>query len=150
MNTKTVILVAEDDKGHYELVKRNLWLTCVNNEILHFGDGQKLLDFLFENDQNRREKNSRYILLLDIRMPKVDGYEVLRRIRQDPNLRAMPVIMLTTTSDVAEIDRCYKLGCNFYVVKPVNYNKFMQAVESLGSFLSLEGIMVPQIESDEP
>ena len=148
MNTKTIILVAEDDKGHYELVKRNLWLTCVNNEIVHFRDGQELLDFLSGQGRNKLEKDCRYILLLDIRMPKVDGFEVLQRIKQDPQLRAMPVIMLTTTNDVTEIDRCYSMGCNFYMVKPVNYNKFMQAVENLGSFLSLDGIMVPQIETE--
>ncbi|MDD5458926.1 MAG: response regulator [Phycisphaerae bacterium] len=148
MDNKTVILVAEDDRGHYELVKRNLWLTCVNNEILNFRDGQELLDFLFEQSETGREKDTRYILLLDIRMPKVDGYEVLRRIKEDPYLRAMPIIMLTTTNDTVEIDRCYQLGCNFYMVKPVNYNKFMQAVEGLGSFLSLEGIIVPRIEKD--
>jgi CheY-like chemotaxis protein len=141
-----VILVAEDDAGHFELVKRNLWLSCVENDILHFKDGQEVLDFLFrKNDRMKLDEKGRCVLLLDIRMPKVDGRDVLRRIKADKQLRKIPVIMLTTTDQVEEIDRCYELGCSFYMVKPVNYNKFMEAVENLGAFLSLKWLQVPQI-----
>ena len=146
MNKNTAILVAEDDAGHFELVKRNLWLHCVENEILHFKDGQEILNFLFmEGDGPKREPDSSYLLLLDIRMPKVDGHEVLRRIKGDQELRKMPVIMLTTTDDTKEIDLFYDLGCSFYMVKPVNYSRFLQAVEHLGEFLSLGGVRVPAI-----
>ena len=146
---ETVILIAEDDTGHFELVKRNLWRSCVDNEIIHFKDGQAILDFLFQtgNGIKRKEKH-RYLLLLDIRMPKVDGREVLLRLKENAELRKMPVIMVTTTDESAEIDRCYKLGCSFYMAKPADYNKFMQAVENLGAFLSLKGVIVPEIKGE--
>ncbi|MHC4738023.1 MAG: response regulator [Planctomycetota bacterium] len=151
MRKDAVILVAEDDAGHFELVKRNLWLSCVENDILHFKDGQQVLDFLYrKSDRTKLDKNGRCVVLLDIRMPKVDGRDVLRCIKADKQLRKIPVIMLTTTDRVEEIDRCYELGCSFYMVKPVNYNKFMEAVENLGAFLSLKWLQVPQIdEADE-
>jgi CheY-like chemotaxis protein len=146
MNRNAVILIAEDDSGHYELVKRNLWLSCVESEILHFKDGQELLDFLFMTGPGpKREPRGSYILLLDIRMPKVDGREVLRCIKQDVRLRDIPVIMLTTTGNEKEISLCYELGCSFYMVKPVDYNKFMEAVGNLGKFLSMKGLRIPNI-----
>ncbi len=146
MNKNAVILIAEDDSGHYELVKRNLWLSCVESDILHFNDGQELLDFLYMADPGpKREPNGSYILLLDIRMPKVDGREVLRRIKEDVKLRDIPVIMLTTTGNETEIALCYQLGCSFYIVKPVDYNKFMEAVGNLGRFLSMKGLRIPSI-----
>ncbi|MBW8001817.1 MAG: response regulator [Planctomycetes bacterium] len=149
MKKNAVILIAEDDRGHFELVKRNLWLNYVNNEILHFKDGQDILDFLYQTGSGpKREDSESYILLLDIRMPKVDGREVLKQIKEDPQLRKIPVIMLTTTSEAQEINQCYEMGCSFYMVKPVNYNKFMEAVESLGVFLSLEGVHVSPVNSN--
>lgn len=146
MNKGAVILIAEDDPGHVELVKRNLWRSCVENEILQFKDGQELLDFLFKKKSHHKD-NGRdcYLLLLDIRMPKVDGSEVLRRIKEDEELKKIPVIILTTTDDVSEIDRFYKMGCSFYIIKPVDYTNFMEAVECLGEFLSLKELKLPRI-----
>ncbi len=92
-----------------------------------------------------REDNCRYVLLLDIRMPKVDGKEVLRRMKEDEELKTIPVIMLTTTDDTSEIARCYDMGCSFYVVKPADYNMFMDAVNNLGTLLSLQGVSVPVV-----
>ncbi len=147
MRKDAAILIAEDDAGHFELVKRNLWLSCVENEILQFKNGQEILDFLFKRGNGvKRKENGSYVLLLDIRMPKVDGGEVLQQIKRDEELRKIPVIMLTTTGEEDEIDRFYEMGCGFYMVKPVDYRKFMKAVESLGAFLSLEGIRVPSID----
>jgi CheY-like chemotaxis protein len=77
-------------------------------------------------------------------MPKVDGVEVLRRLKADPELRKIPVIMLTTTDDPREVDRCHALGCNSYIVKPVDYEKFAEAIKNLGLFISL--VKVPEIE----
>jgi len=146
--SENIILIAEDDAGHFELVKRNLWRSCAGCEIEHFKDGQAILDYLFDPSETYgRRDGCRYILLLDIRMPKVDGHEVLGRIKQDDRIRAMPVIMLTTTDDAAEIRKCYELGCNFYIVKPADYNKFMQVVSNLGGLLSLKGFGVPEITS---
>jgi len=146
MKKDVVILIAEDDKGHYELIKRNLWRSCVENEMVHFKDGQEILDFLFKLGQGyHREDDCSYILLLDIRMPKVDGIEVLRRIKEDGQLKRIPVIMVTTTDDMAEIERCYSMGCSFYIHKPGDYNKFMAAVEYLGGFISLSGLRIPPV-----
>lgn len=146
MTEEVVILIAEDDAGHFALIKKNLWRSCIVNEILQFKDGQEVLDFLLcEGDGPVRKPNTKYVLLLDIRMPKVDGREVLRRMKDDPELRKIPVIMLTTTDEEAEVENCYDLGCSFYIVKPSDYNKFMEAVGNLGSFLSLQGVSVPTI-----
>ena len=146
MKKDTVILIAEDDMGHVELVKRNLWRSCVENDILQFKDGQEILDFLSgAGDKTKGNESGSYLLLLDIRMPKVDGQEVLKQIKQDKELRKIPVIILTTTSEIDKIDLCYEMGCSFYMIKPADYNKFMEAVENLGAFLSLEGVRVPTI-----
>ena len=147
MTKETVILIAEDDSGHFALIKRNLWRNCVVEDIIQFKDGQEILDFLFRKDpDHQRKPDTRYIVLLDIRMPKVDGREVLTKIKGDKTLKSIPVIMLTTTDDISEIDRCYKMGCNFYIVKPADYNKFMEAVKSLGEFLSTDGLQVPVLK----
>ena len=149
MEKDVVILVAEDDVGHFELVKKNLWLSCIENEILLFKDGQQVLSFLQKTGAGPKRSESRsYILLLDIRMPKVDGHEVLRLIKEDEHLKKIPVIMLTTTDSAEEIDKCYGLGCSFYMVKPVDYRHFMTAVENLGKFLSLDGVRVPCLNGD--
>ena len=146
MTEDVVILIAEDDAGHFALIKKNLWRSCVANEILQFKDGQEILDFLFKEGSGRiRQDNKKYVLLLDIRMPKVDGRDVLRRIKADDELKKMPVIMLTTTDESDEVENCYDLGCSFYIVKPADYNKFMEAVGNLGTFLSLQGVSVPVI-----
>jgi CheY-like chemotaxis protein len=147
MNKDAVILIAEDEPGHVELVKRNLWRSCVDNNILPFKDGQAILDFLFKrDDKTKRDEKGCYLLLLDIRMPKVDGLEVLRQIKEDEELRKIPVIILTTTDEASEVNRFYEMGCNFYMIKPADYTKFMEAVENLGTFLSLEGVRVPFVD----
>ena len=147
MKKNVLILIAEDDPGHIELVKRNLWRSCVDNDILQFKDGQEILDFLFRRGSHtEREQKGCYLLLLDIRMPKVDGWEVLRQMKEDRELKKIPVIILTTKDEVKEVDRFYEMGCSFYMIKPADYTKFMEAVENLGSFLSLEGVRVPAID----
>jgi len=148
MKKNSLILVAEDDAGHFELVRRNLWLSCVEHDIIHFKDGQEVLDFLLKKTKHpAHDENNSYFLLLDIRMPGVDGHEVLRQMKLHPELKKIPVIMLTTTADQAEINRCYEMGCSFYMVKPVDYSRFMKAVENLGLFLSMDAIRVPHIDS---
>lgn len=142
----TVILIAEDDAGHFALLKKNLWRSCVANDIIQFKDGEEILEFLFGDGEGaRREADQRYVLLLDIHMPKIDGREVLRRMKEDDELKKIPVIMLTTTDDAGEISKCYDMGCSFYVVKPADYNMFMEAVNNLGNLLSLDGVSVPRI-----
>jgi len=147
MKKDMVILIAEDDTGHFQLIKKNLWLTCVDSDILQFKNGREVLDFLFKKDTEVYfEDKKQYILLLDIRMTQVDGIEVLKRIKEDEELQKIPVIMLTTTSEASMIKQCYELGCSYYMVKPVNYHHFMEAVQNLGEFLSLGGMRLPFIK----
>src|SRR5579862_924239 len=106
MTQEVVILVAEDDEGHARLIQKNLSRAGLHNPIQRFANGQEALDFLFRRGPGpHRGGDTSYLLLLDIRMPKVDGVEVLRQIKSDPELRKMPVIMLTTTDDPREVER---------------------------------------------
>lgn len=112
--------------------------------ILHFTDGQETLDFLFRRSTKPRlVSGCSYILLLDIRMPKVNGVEVLRKIKQDRELCKIPVIMLTTTGEASEVENCHRLGCGIYVTKPVDYDKFADTIDKLGRFLMVA--KVPRI-----
>ncbi len=132
------IVIVEDDEGHAILVRQNLEAAGLNNEFLHFRDGQAALDFFFKGGKPAAALGPHsYLILLDIRMPKVDGIEVLRRIKSDPELHKLPVIMLTTTDDAREVERCHQLGCNVYIQKPVDYDKFTEAIRRLGLFLSV-------------
>jgi CheY-like chemotaxis protein len=146
MNTtrEVVILIAEDDAGHARLIEKNLARAGLHNPIERFSNGQAILDFLFRRGSGpHRVAETPYLVLLDIRMPQVDGVEVLRQLKQDPELRKMPVIMLTTTDDPREVERCHAIGCSSYMVKPVDYDKFAEAVKSLGLYISL--VEVPEI-----
>jgi CheY-like chemotaxis protein len=130
------VLLAEDDDGHALLITRNLKRAGLENEILHFRDGQEILDFLFARGAGPHlQPGGRYVALLDIRMPKVDGIEVLRRLKEDDELRKLPVIMVTTANDPRDVARCHALGCSLYVTKPVDYDRFVEAMMHLGNFL---------------
>ncbi len=148
MTKEVVILIAEDDDGHARLIEKNLSRAGLHNTIERFHNGQQVLDFLFCRGPGRhRTEDVPYLLLLDIRMPQVDGVEVLRQVKNDPELRKMPVIMLTTTDDPREVERCHALGCSTYIVKPVVYEKFADAINRMGLFISL--VQVPQIGAPE-
>ncbi|MGD0613887.1 MAG: response regulator [Verrucomicrobiota bacterium] len=141
---EVVILIAEDDAGHARLIEKNLTRAGLHNGVQWFADGQAILDFLFRRGSGRRRAaDVSYLLLLDIRMPRVDGVEVLRQIKADPDLHKVPVIMLTTTDDPREVQRCHEIGCNSYIVKPVDYDKFADAIKSLGLYISL--VQIPDI-----
>ena len=132
------ILIADDDEGHVILVQDNLRGSGLKNPMLTFGDGQELMDFLHGVHPNHRfDATASYLLLLDIRMPRMDGVETLRRIKSDPRLKKLPVIMLTTTDDPREVDRCHELGCSCYLTKPVDYSQFAETISRLGLFISL-------------
>jgi CheY-like chemotaxis protein len=143
---EVIILIAEDDDGHAELIQDNLQESGLRNPIIRFHNGQEALDFFYgkpDGDAPRCEKGQAYMMLLDIRMPKVDGVEVLRQIKSDPALKNMPIIMLTTTDDPREIRTCYNLGCSCYVTKPVDYQKFAEMLSRLGLFLLV--VQVPDL-----
>ena len=144
MSSEITILIAEDDEGHAALIKRNLIRIGISNKIIHFKDGQEVLDFLFQkNSPQQGEANRAFLLLLDIRMPKVDGVEVLRQIKADKELKKMPVTMITTTDDPQEVEKCHEIGCNSYITKPVDYDKFVNVIKQLGLYLSV--ITIPEI-----
>jgi len=136
MKEDTVILQAEDDDGHATLTRMALREVGVNNQIIRFRDGQETVDFLFGTGQGpSREADVHYLLLLDLRMPKVDGISVLRRIRQDEQLRRMPVVVLSTTDNPHEIKTCKSLHCSCYVVKAAGCEAFAAALQQVKPFL---------------
>ncbi len=144
MNQEVIILIAEDDEGHALLIRKNLARAGVTNRIVHFKDGQEVVDFLFCRGAGpQRKSGEAYVLLLDIRMPKLDGTDVLEQVKADPELRKIPVVMITTTDDPREIDRCHQLGCSNYITKPVEYEGFVNAIRQLGLFLAV--VQVPCI-----
>jgi CheY-like chemotaxis protein len=135
------IILAEDDDGHATLVQRNLERSGLVNGITRVRDGQEALDLLRgEGAYAGKPPPSSVLMLLDIKMPRVDGTEVLRQVRATPRLSKVPIIMLTTTDDPREIDRCYELGCNVYITKPVDSQAFVEAIKRLGLFLQVVAV----------
>ncbi len=139
MTKQADILIVEDNKEHFELIRKNLLLAGVCNEIVNFADAQEILGFLFDMDEGFEGKHNshEYILLLDLNLPKVDGVKVLEKIKQDMQLKKIPVIILTATDDRHTIDRCYNLGCSTYIVKPTEHRDFEETIQKLGCFLSV-------------
>lgn len=141
--SQLVILMTEDDDGHAYLIEQNLRDGGVVNAIVRARDGQEALDYVRrEGSFAGRTPDGPLLVLLDINMPRVDGVEALRRLKADPATEATPVIMLTTTDDPREVRRCYEYGCASYVTKPVEYDRFVEAVRRLGLFLSI--VRVPR------
>ena len=132
MKEDAVILLAEDDDGHATLTRRALREVGVDNQIIRFRDGQEAVDFLFGTGQRpSREADSHYLLLLDLRMPRIDGIAVFRRIRQDKQLRRMPVVVLSTTDNPQEIEICKQLHCSCYIVKAAGYTALVEALQQV-------------------
>lgn len=137
------ILLAEDDEGQAFLVQRNLERAGIANRITRVVDGQQALDFIHRQGRfAMREVTGPLLVILDINMPRIDGVEVLGKLKTDKETAKLPVIMLTTTDDPREIQRCYDLGCNVYITKPVEYEDFVEAVRRLGLFLQI--VQVPE------
>lgn len=132
-----IILIAEDDDGHAELIQEGLREAGVYNKILRFSNGEALWQFLISTAPSAREKNQGYLLLLDINMPRIDGVEILRRMKSDAVLKDIPVIMLTTTDDPREVEQCYQLGCSVYITKPIDFSKFAETLHRLGLFVQI-------------
>jgi CheY-like chemotaxis protein len=138
---EVTVLIAEDDDGHAELIQDLLIEAGVHNPIVRFKDGQEALDFMKrKNGGANLEYGRAYLLLLDIRMPRKDGVEVLREMKSDASLKEIPIIMLTTTDDPREVQSCYELGCNCYITKPVEFEKFTGVLKRLGLFLLIAQI----------
>ncbi|MCQ8781298.1 response regulator [Mangrovibrevibacter kandeliae] len=136
----------EDDEGHARLIEKNIRRAGVSNEIIHFTDGTSALAFLYESPQGPA-MNGPALVLLDLNLPDMSGTEILMRMKaEDSPLRRTPIVVLTTTDDKVEIQRCYDLGANVYITKPVNYESFATAIRQLGLFLSV--IQLPEQAED--
>ncbi len=138
------IIMIEDDEGHARLIEKNIRRAGIFNELKHFTDGTSALDYLF-NDVHGPTHNGPALILLDLNLPDMSGLDILEKIKAEGSpLKRSPVVVLTTTDDKVEIDRCYDMGANVYITKPVNYESFSGAIRQLGLFLSV--IQVPETD----
>ena len=137
-----LIVMIEDDEGHATLIRKNLKRSGIANEMLHLDDGGKAIEYFFGKDSGSAP-HDKTLVLLDLNLPEIDGYEILRRLKGEERTKMIPVIVLTTTDNPREIDRCYQLGCNVYITKPVEYESFTDAIQKLGLMLAV--VKVPQL-----
>ena len=139
------IVMVEDDEGHARLIEKNIRRAGVTNPITPFSNGTEAVKFLFGADGSGASNAGRPLLiLLDLNLPDMTGVDILKRVKTNEHLKRVPVVVLTTTDDAVEIQRCYDLGCNVYITKPVNYENFANAIRQLGLFFSV--IQVPATE----
>lgn len=137
------IVMIEDDEGHARLIEKNIRRAGVNNEIVGFNAGAPALEFLLGRDgKGNVHKGNALLILLDLNLPDMQGTDILKAVKASPGVSLSPVVVLTTTDDKAEIQRCYELGANVYITKPVNYENFAQAIRQLGLFLTV--MQVPE------
>jgi CheY-like chemotaxis protein len=138
MNANSVeVLLVEDNTVDAELTIRELQKHNMANNLVHLRNGKDALDFIFATGKyagKREIQHSPKILLLDIQMPKVNGMEVLQKIKTDPRTKAIPVVILTSSKEHPDVQKCYDLGANSYIVKPVNFEGFAEAIKNLGFY----------------
>ena len=135
--------MVEDDEGHAHLIEKNLRRAGVENTIVPLRDGASALAFLLGPDGSGLiSKDKPLLILLDLNLPDMSGIDILNRVKDNKHLSVTPVVVLTTTDDQTEIQRCYDLGCNVYVTKPVDYEKFANAIQQLGLFVSVMQVPV--------
>src|SRR5574340_621680 len=142
-NRAVSIVMVEDDEGHARLSEKNMRRAGVNNEIIGFDTGAAARKHLLgaETQAGPRQQS---LVLLDLNLPDMTGMYILRRLKADQRTRRLPVFVLTTTDDKREIEKCYDLGANAYITKPLNYDSFAYAIRQLGLFLSV--IQIPELE----
>ena len=143
MTMPVTIIMVEDDDGHARLIEKNIRRAGVTNEIKPFSDGTSAVEFLLGPDGSGKANAGKPLLiLLDLNLPDMTGVDILKIVKENEHLKRAPVVVLTTTDDQREIQRCYDLGCNVYITKPVNYEGFSNAIRQLGLFFSV--IQVPE------
>jgi two-component system response regulator len=130
------ILLVEDNPYDAEMTIRTLKKKNLTNSLIHLKDGAEALDFLFTKGdyEGRKISQNPKVILLDLKMPKLNGIQVLSTIRQDERTREIPVVVLTSSREDPDIRECYRLGVNSYIVKPVDFDKFIDAVSLLGLY----------------
>ncbi len=139
------IVMVEDDEGHARLIEKNIRRAGVSNEIEPFRDGTSALDYMLGADGSGEASARRHLLvLLDLNLPDMTGVDILAKIKANRHTRRSPVVILTTTDDQREIQRCYDLGANVYITKPVNYDSFANAIRQLGLFFSV--MQIPETD----
>lgn len=139
------IVMIEDDEGHARLIERNIRRAGVHNEIVPFANGTEALAYLFGPDGSGEISAKRHLLvLLDLNLPDMTGVSILEKVKANAHTKRTPVVVLTTTDDEREIKRCYDLGANVYITKPVDYENFSNAIRQLGLFFSV--IQVPETQ----
>ncbi|ACM35263.1 MULTISPECIES: response regulator [Rhizobium/Agrobacterium group] len=135
---EVTIVMVEDDEGHARLIEKNVRRAGVNNEIVPFTNGTDALDYILGTDRSGETSADRYLLiLLDLNLPDMSGTDILEQVKTNQHTRRLPVVILTTTDDQREIQRCYDLGANVYITKPVDYDNFANAIRQLGLFFSV-------------
>jgi CheY-like chemotaxis protein len=140
-----VVVMIEDDEGHARLIERNVRRAGINNKIEAFTNGTDALNFLLGPDGSGEvNRYSSFLILLDLNLPDMTGVEILAKLKENEHLRPTPVIVLTTTDDQREIQRCYDLGASVYITKPLDYEGFANAILQLGLFLSI--IQMPTVD----
>ena len=139
MNTEIEILLAEDKQSDAEMTIRAIRKNKVENSIVHVTDGKAVLDFLFGEGKfaGRDISKKPKFILLDLKMPKLNGIEVLKRIKGNDDTKKIPVVVLTSSKEDPDIEQCYLLGVNSYIVKPVVFEDFMKVVSDLGLYWML-------------
>lgn len=130
------ILFIEDDPAHSEITMRNFKKNRISNRVIHLWDGQEALDYLFRKGKYTDPETSPlpHLILMDLRLPKVDGLEVLEKIRSSDNLKCIPTVILTTSEAEIDITRAYDYNVNSYLVKPMDFEKFSNLIEAFGFY----------------
>ena len=135
---EVTIVMVEDDEGHARLIEKNIRRAGVNNEIVPFTDGTSALDYVLGTDRTGyASRTSSLLILLDLNLPDMSGIDILEKIKTNQHTKRLPIVILTTTDDETEIKRCYDLGANVYITKPVEYESFAHAIRQLGLFFSV-------------
>jgi CheY-like chemotaxis protein len=145
MGHEVTIVMIEDDEGHARLIEKNIRRAGVSNPIVPFANGTEALDYVLGKDRSGEVSRDRSLLiLLDLNLPDMTGVDILAKVKDNPHTKRLPVVVLTTTDDASEIKRCYDLGANVYITKPVDYENFANAIRQLGLFFAV--IQVPSAE----
>jgi two-component system, response regulator len=136
MGKEFEIVIVEDNPNDSELMIRSLQKNQLSNNLILLEDGEQALDFFYKRGKykDRNACASNLIVFLDLKLPKVNGLEILKQLKSDPNTKKIPVVILTSSKEDPDIEAAYELGANSYVVKPVNYERFVETIKQLGLY----------------